>query len=169
MTKQLCILVADDDENDISMIVAALSRERPAGSVEVVRDGAEALDFLNLRDGFKDRQPGNPDVMLLDLNMPRIDGWEVLRQIRSNSALKLIPVVIFSSSARDRDVAQSYELGANAYVVKPIDYEEFVRAVGCIEQFWVGCNKPPHPPSFTILRPRPAAPAKPVRRKKTSP
>lgn len=143
MSKPRLILVADDDANDLQMILAALA---PPGSdleVRTMRDGAETLDYLHGREGFKERPPGNPDLLLLDLNMPRVDGWAVLRQVKTDAVLRTIPVVVFTSSSRDRDVARCYELGANAYVVKPIDFHEFTGAVGDIRRFWTGCNHPP--------------------------
>lgn len=141
---EVSILVADDDDNDLRMISRVLKRdgEDPKG-VFYVRDGAEVLDFLHMRGAFASRPPKLPELMLLDLHMPRIDGWEVLRQIKTDPALKLMPVVIFSSSARDTDIRRSYELGANAYVVKPINYSEFKYTIAAIESFWVTCNLNP--------------------------
>ena len=146
MTKSAVILVADDDENDLNMTLAALASHAAAPKVFAVRDGAEAMDFLHSHGEFKARAPGNPDMLLLDLNMPKIDGWEVLRLIKSDHQLKSIPVVIFTSSKRERDVRASYELGANAYVVKPIDYGQFTHAVDAIQTFWAERNVPPPAP-----------------------
>lgn len=143
MSKPHLILVADDDANDLQMLLAALA---PFGSdleVRTVRDGAEALDYLRGREAFRARPPGNPDLLLLDLNMPRVDGWTVLRQVKADAALRTIPVVVFTSSARDLDVTRCYELGANAYVVKPIDFHEFTEVVQDVRRFWTGRNHPP--------------------------
>jgi CheY-like chemotaxis protein len=145
MSNRNLILVADDDENDLKMTLAALTRVGTDPEVEVhtVHDGAEALDYLHGEGAFKDRPAGNPQVLLLDLNMPRIDGWEVLRQVKSEANLKTIPVVVFTSSSRDHDVEQCYGLGVNAYVVKPIDFQEFTEVVRDIEVFWTKRNHPP--------------------------
>jgi CheY-like chemotaxis protein len=141
MHHERSILVADDDKNDVSMITHALGLgAQESGGVQTVSDGAEALDYLFARGAFKGRPPGNPDVVLLDLKMPRVDGWEVLRQVKSDPTLKTIPVIVFSSSARETDILQSYQLGANAYVVKPISFHEFVETVGHIKSFWMVCN-----------------------------
>lgn len=141
MTNDRCILVADDDVNDVSMITHALGNDGPVG-VRTVSDGAEALDYLFARGRFQGRSPGNPEILLLDLKMPRIDGWEVLRQVKSSPDLRLIPVIVFSSSARENDILRSYNLGANAYVVKPISFRQFVQTVESIKTFWIECNMP---------------------------
>ena len=146
MSKSGPILVADDDDNDLRMTVAALTQHDADLEVRTVHDGAEALDYLYGREAFNERPAGNPALLLLDLNMPRIDGWAVLRQVKSDPMLRFIPVVVFTSSARDHDVEQCYELGANAYVVKPIDYHEFTRVVRDIQYFWIVRNHPPLPP-----------------------
>jgi CheY-like chemotaxis protein len=143
MSRPSQILVADDDENDLRMTLAALAQRGTDLEVHTVHDGAEALDYLYGREAFKDRPAGNPEVLLLDLNMPRIDGWEVLRRIKADAALRSIPVVVFTSSSRDHDVGQCYELGANAYVVKPIDFREFTEVVRDIQRFWTERNHPP--------------------------
>jgi two-component system response regulator len=134
------ILVADDDDNDLRMIEMALTQGDRRPAVHYVHDGGEALDFLFARGRFQDRREEGPLFILLDLNMPRVDGWEVLRQVKSDERLKHIPVVIFSSSAREVDVRHCYDLGANAYVVKPIDFALFQRTIGAIEAFWSGHN-----------------------------
>lgn len=143
MNKHNLILVADDDDNDLRMTLEALAPRGADLEVRTVRDGAEALDYLYSREAFKDRPAGNPGMVLLDLNMPRIDGWEVLRRIKSDAALHTIPVVVFTSSSREHDVDQCYALGANAYVVKPIDYHEFTEVVRAIRHFWTEHNLPP--------------------------
>lgn len=143
MAKPPLILLVDDDENDLRMIRTALTRSGTELNVSCVHDGAEALEYLYRRGEFKDRAPDNPSMLLLDLNMPRADGWDVMRQVKADTALRNIPVVVFTSSARDQDVLHSYELGANAYVVKPIDMGEFMAAITDIKEFWAGRNQPP--------------------------
>ena len=143
MNKRAMILVVDDDENDVRMTLAALARHGVEAQVCVADDGAEALDYLHCRGKFKDRPPGNPGLLLLDLNMPRIDGWGVLRELKADAHFRTIPVVVFTSSARDHDVAQCYELGANAFVVKPIAFDQFSETVRDIRAFWIGRNHPP--------------------------
>ncbi len=134
------ILVADDDENDLRMIEMALGQIDQRPTVHYVHDGGEAIDFLFGRGRFAQQRIESPLFMLLDLHMPRVDGWEVLRQVKADERLKCIPVIIFSSSAREVDVRHCYELGANAYVVKPIDFEQFQRTIAAIGTFWSGCN-----------------------------
>lgn len=134
------ILVADDDENDLRMIELALNEDDHPAVVRFVRDGAEALDYLHARGRFSQGRVENPALILLDLHMPRVDGWEVLRQAKADERFKWIPIVIFSSSAREMDVRHCYDLGANAYVVKPIDYARFREAISAIKAFWAGCN-----------------------------
>lgn len=148
MSRPLVILVADDDENDRNMTLAALASRGARSQVIAVQDGVEVLDYLLSRGEFKARVPGHPNVLLLDLNMPRIDGWEVLRQIKADAGLRSIPVVIFTSSKRERDVRESYALGANAYVVKPIDFGEFTDALLEIQAFWTERNVPPPTPAL---------------------
>jgi len=143
MSRTFIILVADDDENDLAMTLAALTSQGDVQRVCAVHEGAEALDFLYSHGSFQSRAPGNPELVLLDLHMPRVDGWGVLRQIKSDATLKTIPVIIFTSSARERDVQFSYELGANAYVVKPIDYREYKAVLTDLHSFWLERNAPP--------------------------
>lgn len=140
MNPRPCILVVDDDENDLRMIAGALPSGGDRPEVFFARDGEEALDFMYQRGAYQSRPGGTPGLMMLDLHMPRVNGWEVLRQMKSDPQLRWVPVVIFSSSARDSDVCDSYELGANAYVVKPIDFELFRQTVRAIDTFWINCN-----------------------------
>jgi CheY-like chemotaxis protein len=149
------ILVADDDENDLRMIEMALKTGHAPPAVHYVRDGAEALDFLNTRSCFADGEGEVPAFLLLDLHMPRVDGWEVLKRVKGDERLRCLPVVVFSSSARESDVRQCYDLGANAYVVKPIDFVLFQEAIVAIRAFWIGCNHTlhTHPRKF---HPRPS-------------
>jgi CheY-like chemotaxis protein len=140
MTRLNRILVVDDDENDLQLTVSELERSGNATSIDVARDGMEALLFLRKHAAPAGRRPGPPDIVLLDLHMPCVDGLEVLREMRRDAALRDIPVVVFTSSPNEVDVRRSYELGANAYVVKPMDYGRFGEVV---RQFWIEHNVPP--------------------------
>jgi len=137
------VLLAEDDPNDVELTLAALKEHKLANRVVVVQDGAEALDYLYRKGRFSDRPAGNPIVVLLDLKMPKVDGLEVLRQIKHNPAFKSIPVVVLTSSRQDQDIIESYQLGVNAYVVKPVAFAEFVKSVQHIGLFWMLTNEPP--------------------------
>jgi CheY-like chemotaxis protein len=137
------ILLVEDDPKDIDLTLAALGEYKLANEVIVVRDGAEALDYLHMKGSYRSRATENPAVVLLDLKLPKVDGLEVLREIRSDERLKHIPVVVLTSSREDRDVVASYKLGVNAYVVKPVDFHEFVNAVKELGVFWAVINEPP--------------------------
>ncbi|MDB6169243.1 MAG: two-component system response regulator [Verrucomicrobia bacterium] len=137
------ILLAEDNPNDVELVVTALKEARIVNEIIVARDGAEALDCLHRRGIFAGRTSSQPAVILLDLKMPKVDGREVLRQIRSTPSLKEIPVVVLTSSREESDVLKSYELGVNAYVVKPVDFEEFTAAVAKLGCFWALLNELP--------------------------
>jgi CheY-like chemotaxis protein len=137
------ILLAEDSDRDAELTLSALSQHNLVNDIQRVRDGAETLDYLYRRGQFSSRSNGNPAVVLLDLKMPKVDGLEVLRQIRSDPQLNLIPVVVMTSSREEQDVVRSYELGANAYVVKPVKFNEFVDAVKQVGVFWAIINQPP--------------------------
>jgi len=137
------ILLVEDDPHDVELTLAALAEQHLANAVMVVRDGAEALDYVYHRGDFVERPAGNPTLILLDLKMPRIDGMHVLRQLKADEQTHLIPVVILTSSREDRDLAECYRLGVNAYVVKPVRFPEFVDAVKHIGVFWAMVNEPP--------------------------
>ncbi|MEJ2660464.1 MAG: response regulator [Desulfobacteraceae bacterium] len=137
------ILLVEDDPKDIELTLAALAEHNLNNAVEVTRDGVEALDYLYRRGSFARRPDGNPVVILLDLKMPRLDGVEVLREIKADKQLRLIPVVILSSSRESLDLEECYTLGVNAYVVKPVRFAEFIEAVREIGVFWVLVNQPP--------------------------
>jgi CheY-like chemotaxis protein len=139
------ILMAEDSANDVELTLAALEDYRLANHVDVVRNGAEALDYLYRRGAFQQRPPGNPALMLLDLKMPKVDGLEVLRQVKGDPALRAVPVVMLTSSREEGDLLQSYQLGVNAYVVKPVDFAEFMSAVRQIGGFWALLNEAPAP------------------------
>jgi CheY-like chemotaxis protein len=137
------ILIVEDDPNDVELTLTALEEYKLANEVVVTRDGEEALDYLYCRGKFKTRSTGNPAVLLLDLKLPKRDGREVLQQIKSDEKLKMIPVVVLTSSHEEKDVVASYKLGVNAYVVKPVDFHEFVNAVKELGVFWAVINEPP--------------------------
>lgn len=137
------ILMVEDDPRDVELSLTALEQHNLANEVVVVNDGEEALDYLFQRGKFLARANGNPAVMMLDLKLPKVDGLEVLQQVRSHDALKMIPVVILTSSREERDMVASYTLGVNAYVVKPVDFHEFVNAVKELGIFWALINEPP--------------------------
>ena len=137
------ILVVEDDPNDVELTLTALEEYNLANEVIVARDGEEALDYLYCRGNFKARSNDNPAVLLLDLKLPKRNGLEVLRQIKSDEKLKLIPVVVLTSSHEEKDVVASYKLGVNAYVVKPVDFHEFVNAVKELGIFWAVINESP--------------------------
>jgi CheY-like chemotaxis protein len=137
------ILLAEDSANDVELTLTALDQHRLANGIDVVRDGAEALDYLYGRGAFAGRTSGNPALLLLDLKMPKVDGLEVLRAIKADPSLKTIPVVMLTSSREERDLAESYELGVNSYVVKPVDFHEFMEAVRQIGIFWAVVNEAP--------------------------
>src|SRR4030095_16760482 len=137
------ILMVEDDPRDVELTLTALEEYKLANEVVVTRDGAEALDYLYYRGNFTTRTPGNPAVLLLDLKLPKGDGLEVLQQIRSDEKLKMIPVVVLTSSREERDMVASYTLGVNAYVVKPVDFHEFVNAIKELGIFWAVINEPP--------------------------
>lgn len=137
------ILVADDDPLGVELMLEALADFQLVNEIQVVRGGEEALDYLYRRGSFTARAAGNPALILLDLKMPKVDGLAVLRQIRAERELQRIPVVILTSSREEQDVVASYDSGANAYVVKPLDFVEFVQAIKDLGVFWIKLNKPP--------------------------
>ena len=137
------ILIVEDDPNDVELTLTALTDYNLANEVMVTRDGQQALDYLYCRGEFNTRSTGNPAVMLLDLKLPKVGGLEVLQQIKSDERLKMIPVVVLTSSNEEKDMMRSYSLGVNAYVVKPVDFHEFVNAVKELGVFWAVINEPP--------------------------
>jgi len=136
------ILLVEDSENDIELTIASLAGHI-LNEVDVARDGAEALDYLFRRGSFAGRVTAPPVLVMLDLKLPKVDGLEVLRIIKADLTLKLLPVVVLTSSREQRDLVQSYELGVNAYVVKPVEFEKFVDAVKQLGLFWLLLNEPP--------------------------
>lgn len=154
------ILLVEDDPKDVALTLKALERFNLANEVTVARDGVEALDFLFCRGNYSRRPPGNPAVVLLDLKLPKMDGLEVLRILRGTEALRMIPVVILTSSGEDRDRIEGYRLGTNAYVVKPVHFATFMESVACLGGFWAIVNAPPPGsfPNFGALARRPSNP-----------
>lgn len=137
------ILLVEDNVEDVELTLEALAEYNLANDVVIARDGAEALDYLYHRGSFKTRTPGNPAVILLDIKMPKVNGLEVLRTIKADEKLKMVPVVMLTSSREEPDLAESYKLGVNAYVVKPVNFQEFVKAVKQLGVFWALLNERP--------------------------
>lgn len=137
------ILLVEDDPRDVELTLTALEGYNLVNEVVVTRDGQQALEYLYCEEEFAARSTDNPAVMLLDLKLPKVDGLEVLRRVKSDERLKMIPVVVLTSSQEEKDMMRSYELGVNAYVVKPVDFHEFVNAVAQLGVFWAVINEPP--------------------------
>jgi DNA-binding response OmpR family regulator len=137
------ILLVEDDTRDVELTMTALEEYNLSNEVVVASDGEEALDYLYYRGKYQRRSGDNPAVMLLDLKLPKVNGLEVLEAIRADDALKLIPVVVLTSSREEQDMVKSYKLGVNAYVVKPVDFHEFVNAIKELGVFWAIINEPP--------------------------
>jgi len=137
------ILLVEDDPKDTELTMTALEEYNLSNEVVVATDGEEALDYLYYRGKFQRRSGENPAVMLLDLKLPKVDGLEVLQRVKADENLKMIPVVVLTSSREERDMLSSYKLGVNAYVVKPVDFHEFVNAIKELGIFWAIINEPP--------------------------
>jgi len=137
------ILLVEDNAKDIELSLAAFEEQKLANEVVVTRNGAEALDYLYRRGPFAARPEGQPAVVLLDLKMPKVDGMEVLRQVKSDPNLKTLPIVMLTSSREEKDLVRSYQLGVNAYVVKPIDFRQLLDAVKQLGLFWAVLNEAP--------------------------
>lgn len=137
------ILLIEDDPRDIELTIDALAAHHLVNEVVVVRDGVEAMDYMYRQNAFAQRPEGNPAVILLDLKMPKLDGIEVIRKLKSEPPLRSIPIVVLTSSREERDLEEAYKLGVNAYVVKPVRFGEFVQAVQEIGVFWAIINEPP--------------------------
>ncbi len=145
------ILIVEDNPNDLELTLNALEKSRLANEVVVTRDGAEAADYLFRRNAYAGRPSGNPAVVLLDLKLPKIDGLELLRLVRANEETGRTPIVLLTSSKEERDVVNGYKLGVNAYVVKPVAFNEFVQAIQDLGVFWAVLNEPP-PGSARVIR-----------------
>jgi CheY-like chemotaxis protein len=143
MNKLGRILLVEDDARDVELTLTALEEYNLANEVVVARDGEEALEYLYSRGKFKTRSSGNPAVLLLDLKLPKVDGLEVLKQVKSEETLRMIPIVVLTSSKEEKDMVASYKLGVSAYVVKPVDFHEFVNAIKELGIFWAVINEPP--------------------------
>jgi CheY-like chemotaxis protein len=137
------ILMVEDDSKDVELTLTALEEYNLANEIIVVHDGEEALDYLYYRGQFQRRATDNPAVILLDLKLPKVDGLEVLKQVKSNEKLRMIPVVVLTSSNEEKDLVASYRLGVNAYVVKPVHFHEFANAIRELGVFWAVINEPP--------------------------
>lgn len=137
------ILLVEDNPNDVELTLVALEENNLANKVDVVIDGAEALDYLFYQGDFANRESGNPVVILLDIKLPKVDGLEVLKQIKEDQKLRLIPVVILTSSNEETDILRGYKLGANSYVVKPVEFPNFVKAIKELGSFWAILNEVP--------------------------
>ena len=137
------ILIVDDSPNDVELTIKALKKNNLANEIDVAEDGEEALDYLYKRGKFTGRENVNPAVIIMDIKMPKVNGIEVLKHIRFNPEFKLIPVIMLTSSGEEKDLVESYKLGANAYVVKPVDITQFIEAIKVLGQFWAVINQPP--------------------------
>ncbi len=137
------ILLVEDNPRDLELTLAALAKCQLANEIVVARDGAEALDYLYRRGAYGERPPGDPAVVLLDLKLPKVDGLQVLEKIKTDSEQRQIPVVMLTSSREERDLLRSYELGVNAFVVKPVDFNAFFEAIQDLGMFWAILNEPP--------------------------
>lgn len=137
------ILLVEDSPNDLELALAALERCQLANPVHVARDGVEALDYLHARGAWEGRDSGDPAVVLLDLKLPRLDGLEVLERVKKDPLLRAVPIVMLTSSREERDLVRSYELGVNAFVVKPVDFRAFLQAIQELGMFWAVLNQPP--------------------------
>jgi|SRR5690554_1210478 len=137
------ILVAEDDPKDAELMLIALEEFKVANNIVLVKDGAEALDYLHKRGKYSERENKNPIVAFLDLKMPKVDGITVAREVKSDPKLKTIPIVIVTSSREEKDLVESYNIGVNAYVVKPVEFEKFIETVKQLGIFWALINEPP--------------------------
>ena len=137
------ILLVEDSDTDLELALRALTQAKVANRIEVARDGAEALDFLFSQGSFAGRAADNPRLVMLDLKLPMVDGLEVLRAIKENPATRMIPVVVLTSSHEQRDMVESYNLGVNSYIVKPVDFDQFMAAVADLGLYWMLLNRTP--------------------------
>ena len=143
MAKPAKILLVEDDPNDVELTISALTDSRLGNEVVVVHDGEEALEYLYRRGAYEARDEADPAVVLLDLKLPKVDGLEVLKQVKADPNLRTLPIVVLTSSREEHDLVRSYTLGTNAYVVKPVDFRQFMEAVRELGLFWAVLNEPP--------------------------
>jgi two-component system response regulator len=144
ITNEVEILLVEDNPNDVELTLRALKKRNLTNKVHVVKDGTEALEFLFGTGAYAGRDINHyPKVILLDLKLPKVDGLEVLRRIKSDERTKVIPVVVLTSSKEERDLVESYKLGANSYITKPVDFENFVKSVSELGLYWLLLNQPP--------------------------
>ncbi len=143
MAKPSKILLVEDDPHDVELTLSALTENHLTNEIVVARDGAEALDYLYRRGAYQSREEGNPEVILLDLKLPKVDGLDVLKRIKADPDLKTVPVVMLTSSREEKDLVESYNSGSNAYVVKPVRFGDFLEAVRQVGLFWTVINQPP--------------------------
>jgi CheY-like chemotaxis protein len=144
VTNEVEILLVEDNPNDVELTLRALKKNNLTNKVHVVKDGAEALEYVFANGAYAHRKiEHHPRVILLDLKLPKVDGLEVLRQIKSDERTKMIPVVVLTSSKEERDLVESYKLGANSYIAKPVDFDSFVKAVAELGLYWLLLNQPP--------------------------
>jgi CheY-like chemotaxis protein len=143
MAKPAKILLVEDDSYDVELTLSALKGNHIANRIDAVRDGEEALDYLFRRGAYQAREAGEPAVVLLDLKLPKVSGLEVLKQVKADPKLRVAPIVVLTSSREEQDLVRSYNLGTNAYVVKPVDFTQFIEAVRDLGLFWAVLNEPP--------------------------
>jgi len=143
VTKLIKILLVEDDPNDVELTLSALRENHIANDVVVARDGEEALDYLFRGGPYESRDAGEPAVVLLDLKLPKVGGMEVLERIKDDPRLRTLPVVVLTSSREEQDLVRSNNLGTNAYVVKPVDFQDFIETVGQVGLLWAIINQPP--------------------------
>jgi two-component system response regulator len=143
-TNEVEILLVEDNPDDVELTLRALKRHNLANNVHVVKDGVEALEYIFANGAYSHRKiEDRPKVILLDLKLPKVDGLEVLRQVKASDKTKMVPVVVLTSSKEERDLVESYRLGANSYIAKPVDFESFVKAVSELGLYWLLLNQPP--------------------------
>jgi CheY-like chemotaxis protein len=144
VTDEIEILLVEDNPNDVELTLRALKKNNLTNKMHVVKDGAEALEYIFATGAYTSRDINHhPKVILLDLKLPKVDGLEVLRRLKSDERTKVIPVVVLTSSKEERDLVESYKLGANSYIAKPVDFDSFVRAVAELGLYWLLLNQPP--------------------------
>jgi two-component system response regulator len=142
--QQVEILLVEDNPNDVKLTLHAFKKHNLANRIQVVRDGAEALEFIFGTGAYRDRQmESGPRVILLDLKLPKVDGLEVLRRVKADARTRAIPVVALTSSCEERDIIESYHLGVNSYIVKPVDFEQFIESARILGLYWILLNRPP--------------------------